>query len=299
MNIDYDKILKNIVDSKVKPTDSKSKNFLKTDTIGNVIIGRFLPYLKDLTHSDIPYFHHGWKSKLDNAGLFYLCPNSYGEKCPICTKSIQMWKSNDDILKKQSEGLRRRQNWMINFYVISDLKNPDNNGTVKIFKFGKQVRAKIDMAMEGQDKEIYGQRIWRLDAEGCSFRIMTEKNSSSKEGWPTYANSGFLPPTTISGMTNEKIGDILTNQVFDLTALFKKHTAAELIGEMQKHYFTNEIATIAQVSTPVATTGSTPLVNIPNMESAAPKQETRNESPSQSSITETELDKMLADLQGK
>jgi len=300
MNIDYDKILQTIVSASTPKTENKNKNFLKIDTIGNVITGRLLPWLKDSQYSLINHYHHGWKSKQTGTGLFYLCPNSYFEKCPICSKSVNLWRSNDPILKKVSEPIRRRQNWIVNFYVISDQKNPENNGTVKILKFGKQISDKIKMAQEGADKDIYGQRIWRLDEQGCNFRIITEKNSSSPEGWPTYNNSGFLPPSAIAGMTSDKMDDILTKQTFDLTTLFKKYSYEELTAEMNKHYFTDEIATISPnthtpAASPTAVQATTIVVPPPTQTST--KEMPNEQTKSSNGLSENELDQMLADLQ--
>jgi len=323
--INYDEILNTIVAAGSKNTDANAKNYLKTDIIGNTIVGRFLPNINDIEHSVEQVYSHGWKSKLDNSGVFQLCPNTYQEKCPSCTNSIKMWKGTDPVAKEQSKQIRRRQNWVVNFYVISDAKHPENNGLVKILKYGMQIKQKYDMATTGDDKLIYGPKIWRLDDQGCNFRIKCEQNSESKEAWPTYTNSGFLPASKIEGMTDEKIKEIL-EKVFDLTKLHQRRSYDDLLAELNKHFFTNDVISIntqssrpaqpslaavtQQLSQPTTEVITIPITPTPpstqTSESAeAPKvtQITIVNTPeavntSNTTASESEIDKMLKELQG-
>ena len=300
--IDYDALLNQIVDSQKKTADNVySKNMLKTDTIGNTIIGRLIPNLNDRDHTIVKYFHHGWKSvSKQGFNLFFLCPSTVGERCPICTQSIKMWKSGNPHLVEQSKLIRRRENKLINFYVISDLKEPKNNGTLKILRYGMQIETKIKMATEGVDKAIYGKRVFRLDEEGCNFRIMCEQNSQKKDAWPTYTNSGFLPPSKIDGMTEEKQKEILAS-VFDLTKQFELKSYSEIESELQKHFLIDESLRInssgrAESSPEIPTTNNTPIPQAPagnhEVHTPPPPQSTDSQQP-----TEDEIDKMLAELQ--
>lgn len=231
--INYEEIAKQVMEglNNSNNTNSILKNIIKCD-IGSVILGRFVLYAPNPKNSIYHYFHHGWKT---NAGQYvsYLCPKTHNERCPICTKSIQFWKSDDNFLKEASKKIRRKENWMVNFYVIDDNKNPDNNGKVKIFRFGQQIEDIVNEAMSGSDKEIYGKNIWRLD-NGCSFRIQVKPNSDKKDAWPSYTSSKFLPASPIS-MSQEDVHNILKS-THDLTSIFAKLSEDELIAELQKNY---------------------------------------------------------------
>ena len=329
--INYDELFKTIVDANNKNNNEggNSKNILKTDTIGNTIIGRLVLNLKDVPNSIFHYYHHGWKSRLDNFGIFTLCPNTYKEKCPICARSIKMWKSGDEAQKKESEGIRRRDNFLVNFFVISDAKHPENNGTLKILRYGVQIDKKIKMATEGIDKDSYGSRVWRLDDQGCNFRIICEENAekgkgSSERKWPTYNNSGFLPPSKIEGMTEAKEKEIFAG-VFDLANMYTRKSYDDMLKEMNKHYFVNEVQDLGSMqtqstpsvgdagqvsspaSTPVATppatqgagTATTPPATVSTPVPMVPTTSTPVDKPATGQVSEDQLDSMLAELQGK
>jgi hypothetical protein len=287
--IDYNDIINKITTGKVEKRENFSKDYVKTDIIGNTIIGRFLPDMKtmvktnDFTSKPFTYHHHGWKSKLDGNGLFFMCANNYGEKCPDCNQSIKMWRSEDPLVKKASEEIRKRTNHVVNFYVISNPAKPEDNGKVKLLRFGKQIHDKYVMATEGDDKQYYGDKIWRLDETGCSFRIKCEAtagnaNSSSgakKKGdvYPTYNNSGFLPAGAVEGMTADKVKAIY-DSTWELPALFKRHTVKELQAELEKHFLCNDTSIVQDVNTeskkvevsapttPVVTQPTTPAVTV-------------------------------------
>lgn len=310
--INYNELINKITTGKMeKRENTASKDFLKIDIFGNTIIGRFLPDVKTIVATNnfeaMPwtYYHHGWTSKQDaSTGVFCVCPNTYNERCPICKQSVTMWKSNDPVQKKLSERIRRRQTSMVNFYVINNPANPEDNGKVKILRFGKQINNKYIMATEGDDKVFFGDRIWKLTAEGCSFRIKCEKNvtnfnssttRSSGEAWPDYNNSGFLPAGPIDDMTEDKINEIM-DSVFELPKMYPRISPAEAQKLLDQHYNCNDIAL---VSMPPATVAE-PVAKAPtsNIDTTQASNLTETAAPAASSESdEDQIDKMLAELQ--
>lgn len=229
--------LADMVNGKLSASNSESfsKDILKVE-IGDTVTGRFVLNPKDPTNTIWPYAWHGWKSTNGSGkSIFVLCPSTYGETCPICQKSIKLWKSNNADDKALSKKINRRRNRMVNFYVIDDSKNPDNNGTVKIFRYGEQIDEKIKDATIGDDKELYGNRIWSLDETGCNFRIKVTPNHDGKDAWPTYVKSSFYPPSKIDGMTPERQEEIF-NSAFDLTKQFESKTYKELAALLDEHF---------------------------------------------------------------
>ena len=235
MTIDYSKLTSEILAGiNEKTENSLYKNFL-TPSVGSVIIGRFIPNMKNPRCSKYHYFHHGWKTQ-KGSYVTFLCPSTYGEHCPICKKSIQMWKSGDSFQMEASKKIRRKENWVANFYVIDDNNNKKNNESVKLFRFGKQINDKLTEALEGLDKDILGPDIFRLDEKGFNFRIRVTENSENKsKKFNTYAASQFITSRgPIDGVGVEEISKILS-ATYDLEALYPKVGFNDLESALQSY----------------------------------------------------------------
>lgn len=236
MSIDYDKLTDEIMQGMSDSTGESSglgKHILKTE-IGDTILCRFLLFKPSPKDSVYHYFHHGWRTS-SGQYVSYLCPSTSNETCPICRKSINFWKSNNPFLVEASKKIRRKENWMVNVYVIDDAKHPENNGKVKLFRFGKQIKTIIDEATTGVDKDIFGKNIWRLDEKGCNFRITVKPNSDKKDAWPSYTASKFLPPSDL-GLSDEQVRTLL-DSAFDMTKLYDRQLSyEELSAELQKYF---------------------------------------------------------------
>jgi len=241
--IDYDALTSEIMDGmKDKPESGIFSHIIKTE-IGDSVLGRFLIHKENPKESMHHYMHHGWKT---NSGEYvsYRCPSLEGKKCPICAKSIQFWKSDDPFLKEQSKKIRRKENWISKFYVIENLKNPKMNNQLKLFRFGKQVNSIVQDALNGEDKEIFGKNIWRLDEKGCNFRITVKPNSDSRDAWPSYSSSKFLPPSEID-LTDEQIMELL-NDPLDHTKIFEEQLSYDELLEALQVNFLDELQEIAE-----------------------------------------------------
>jgi hypothetical protein len=82
--------------------------------------------------------------------------------------------------------------YIANVYIISDPKNPANEGTVKLFKFGKKIFDKIMAAMqpEFEDEEsINPFDFW----QGANFKLKIRK----VDGYWNYDKSEFESPSPL------------------------------------------------------------------------------------------------------
>lgn len=213
------------------------KDILKTE-IGKTYTVRFIANTKvKPIQTFYHYHHHTWTSKSTGQYVNGLCPTTWGDRCPICEQRFKLYKSGTEQDKALATLINRKENWLTNCYVISDGSDANNNGTVKILRFGKQVKDIIMQAVEGDDaKEIGADAIFDLSEKGCNFRIKVEKNEG---GYPTYIFSKFLNKGPIDGMTPEKIKEA-QNAVYDLTKLFESKTAAELTEMVNVHLLCKE-----------------------------------------------------------
>ena len=132
---------------------------------------------------------------------------------------------------------------MVNVYVVSDPKNPENNGTIKVLRYGRQLNKIIESAISGDDAAEYGAKIFDLSENGCNLRIKAEL-VSDKPGapkYPTYTASKFLSPSAIEGLDEDKINSTYNN-IYDLQTFLDHKSAEELKEVINVHFYGQEVA---------------------------------------------------------
>ena len=158
---------------------------------GSAVI-RFLP------NEEVPfvkYYQHGFEVN----GRWYIenCPTSIGKDCPVCTANSELWnasKNPKDPRKATARDRKRKLNYVSNVYVISDPANPENEGKVFLFRYGKTI---YDMIMDKVDPEDeFGDGIEPIDVfdfwEGADFKFRIRRNS---DGYADYDKSEFDSPS--------------------------------------------------------------------------------------------------------
>lgn len=207
------------------------KDIMKTQ-VGNTYIVRLIPNMDDVSKTTYHYFNHGWKSLATGQYVSCLCPTTVGNRCPICEERVRLYRGDADD-KENAKLLGRKEQWLVNVYVISDPTNKDNEGQIKILRYGKQLDKIINDAIDGIDKDEFGARIFDLTEEGCNLRIAVEKNEG---GYPSYTSSKFLRESEIKGLTEAKIDEIHDN-IFQLDKVFDVKTPEEVKDMLDTHYF--------------------------------------------------------------
>ena len=115
-----------------------------------------------------------------------------GQKDPVSEYNSQLWnsglESDKDVARKQ----KRKLSYYSNIYVVKDPVNPDNEGKVFLFKFGKKIFDKITAAMqpEFEDEEpINPFDFW----QGANFKLKIKKVA----GYWNYDSSEFARPDAL------------------------------------------------------------------------------------------------------
>jgi hypothetical protein len=184
---------------------------LETDSAGNgYAIIRFLP---GPTDDDLPFvklYNHGFKG---TSGRWFIenCPTTNGGTCPVCEENGTLWSSGVEKNKEIARSHKRKTSFISNILVVSDPKNPDNEGKVFMFRYGKKIFDKImDMANPEFEDET---PVNPFDpVEGCNFKIKQRK----VEGFPNYDKSEFEKPAEIG--TAKEIAKVI-EQLHDLNAI--------------------------------------------------------------------------------
>jgi hypothetical protein len=182
------------------PTVDKSGN-------GMAVI-RFLPAPSIDGDDGLPWvrrFDHGFQGPggwfIDN------CLTTVGDKCPVCEHNSTLWNSgveaNKEIVRKQ----KRRLSYVANIYVVSDPSNPQNEGTVRLFKFGKKIFDKISEAMNPEfadETPVNPFDLW----EGANFKLKIR----NVEGYRNYDKSEFADKSALLDGDDAKLEAIYTKE---------------------------------------------------------------------------------------
>jgi hypothetical protein len=165
---------------------------LERDKSGNgAAIIRFLPPPAVDGDDALPWvriFDHGFKGP---TGKWYIenSLTTLNQKDPVSEYNSKLWnESSDDASwqRKQARDQKRRLHYISNILVISDPKNPDNEGKVFLFKYGKKIFDKITMLMNPEfegDKPVNPFDFWK----GANFKLRIR----TVDGYPNYDQSIF------------------------------------------------------------------------------------------------------------
>jgi hypothetical protein len=177
----------------------------EVDKAGNgMAVIRFLPAPAADGDDALPWvrvFSHGFQGPggwfIDN------CLTTLNEKCPVCEHNNTLWNSgieaNKDIARKQ----KRKLSYIANILVISDPANKENEGQIKLFKFGKKIFDKITEAMNPEfadETPVNPFDLW----EGANFKLKIR----NVEGYRNYDKSEFADKSALFDGDDEKLEDL-------------------------------------------------------------------------------------------
>jgi len=219
---------------------SKFKEFLKPEP-GNMYTVRLVPNLKDPAKTFFHYYSHSWESFSTGQFMSAVSPNTFGERDPISEAYLSIMKHGTEGDKKKARAIGRRENWLVNAYVLNDPTRPDNNGKVKILRYGKQLHKIIMDALAGDDSDDYGEKIFDLTGSGVNFKIKVERQGD----FPTYVSSKFSLPSEIEGLTEDNMEEIHSN-IHELDNVFTVKGYDDLKLMLDEHYYGKDAAASAQ-----------------------------------------------------
>ena len=129
-----------------------------------------------------------WSHAFQGPGGWYIenSLTTIGKDDPVGELNRSLWnsgrESDKDIARKQ----KRKLSYYANIYVVKDSSNPENEGQVKLYKFGKKIFDKITAAMqpEFEDEEpINPFDFWK----GANFKLKIKQVA----GFWNYDSSEF------------------------------------------------------------------------------------------------------------
>ena len=178
------------------------------DKSGNgYAVFRFLPAVQD---EDLPWARL-WSHAFQGPGG-WLIENSLttlNQKCPISEANSLLWNSGVEADKDIARKRKRKLSYYANILIVSDSKHPENEGQVKLYRFGKKIFDKITEAMKPEFEDetpINPFDFW----EGANFKLKIRK----VDGYWNYDKSEFEGPSAV--FDNDEAIEELWNKQFPL-----------------------------------------------------------------------------------
>tara|TARA_R110000744_G_scaffold10369_4_gene32338 strand:+ start:43279 stop:44178 length:900 start_codon:yes stop_codon:yes gene_type:complete len=202
-----------------------------TDPNGsNVYTVRILPVIEAPEKTFFEYISFGWESLETGKYIQEVSPSTHDERCYINEARSKIYRLGTEDEKERVKAVRRRTQYLVNVYIVDDPIKPENNGTVKIMRYGKQLDDIIRPSIMGEDSDEIGDKAFMLSKEGMSLKVKVTKNGD----FPSFVTSRFANSTDI-GVTKVKSEEIYKS-VHDLESIFEIKTNDQLEKVWKEHY---------------------------------------------------------------
>ena len=188
----FDAITK-ALETKMTPENQQSNNKYQDDRLwkpeldktGNgYAVLRFLPASNG---EEMPW-QRVWTHAFQDKGGWFIenSLTTLNQKDPVSEENTRLWNTGIDSDKDIARKRKRKLSYYENIYVVSDPKHPENEGQVKLYKFGKKIFDKITEAMQPafeDEQAINPFDFWK----GANFKLKIRK----VDGYWNYDKSEF------------------------------------------------------------------------------------------------------------
>ena len=164
---------------------------LECDKSGNgYAVIRFLPAPNG---EDLPFvklYSHAFQG----SGGWYIenSLTTLNQRDPVSELNTELWNNGTDSGKEIARKQKRKLTYVSNIYVVKDPANPDNEGKVFLYKYGKKIFDKITAAMQPEFEDetpIDPFDFW----QGANFKL----KAKNVAGYRNYDSSEFAAQSSL------------------------------------------------------------------------------------------------------
>ena len=188
----FDKLTK-ALEENLNPEDSKKQNKYQDERLWNPELDKtgngyaVLRFLPATSGEDMPWVRL-WSHAFQGPGGWYIenSLTTLGHKDPVSEENTRLWNTGVESDKGIARNRKRKLSYYSNVLIVSDPAHPENEGQVKLFKFGKKIFDKITEAMQPEfddETPINPFDFWK----GANFKLKIRK----VDGFWNYDKSEF------------------------------------------------------------------------------------------------------------
>ena len=204
---------------------------------------RFLPPPNGEEMAWAKIFNHGFQGP----GGWYIenSLTTLGQKDPLAEYNSTLWNSGIEANKEIARKQKRRLTYISNIFVVEDKTNPQNEGKVFLFRYGKKIFDKVSSMANPEFEDESPVDVFSL-WDGANFKLKIRK----VDGFSNYDKSEFITSAPLFE-DEPKLEETWNSQ----------HSLTEFVGE-DKFKTYNELKTrldivLGNVTTPAMTAPAT------------------------------------------
>jgi hypothetical protein len=233
------------------PSDGAKKSYTdetmwkpELDKTGNgYAVVRFLPTPDGEEMPWVSYFDHGFQGP----GGWYIEKSltTLNKQDPVSEYNTQLWNTGIEANKEIARKQKRRLHYVSNVYVVSDPKNPDNEGKVFKYRYGKKIFEALKEAISPAFEDEKAINPFDLRDEGANFKIKIRK----VDGYWNYDKSEFDSVTPLfddEAKLNQVFGQV--HSLSDVIAPSEFKTYEELKEKLERVLGSASTSTAESVS---------------------------------------------------
>jgi len=176
----------------------------EVDKAGNgYAVIRFLPAPNG---EDLPWAQV-WTHAFQGPGGWYIenSLTTLGKKDPVSDLNRELWNSGGEgsPQRAQARNQKRKLNYYSNIYVVKDSANPENEGKVFLYRYGKKIFDKIMESMQPafeDETPVNPFDLWK----GADFKLKITKVA----GFWNYDKSEFDAPAVLGDLSDKELEGI-------------------------------------------------------------------------------------------
>lgn len=209
--------------SDMKQSGSKDDRYwsptVDASGVGSAVL-RFLPAKSDDETPFAKTYRHAFQE--NNSWFIDNCPTTIGQECPVCVANSKLWNSGLDVDKEEARKHKRRLEYIVNVLVVKDPGNRENEGQVKLFRFGAKIWEKVEECFSPDPDS--GEEAFNPFGfyEGANFNLKI----SNVAGYRNYDKSKFVKSADLEN-TDELLEKIYSLSEFSDPKNYKSYEELE------------------------------------------------------------------------
>ena len=183
-----------------------------------------------------------------------------GKKDPVSDLNRELWNSGGEgsPQRAQARNQKRKLNYYSNIYVVKDSANPENEGKVFLYRYGKKIFDKVMESMQPafeDESPVNPFDLWK----GADFKLKITKVA----GFWNYDKSEFDAPSTLGDLKDKELESIWQQEhslaAYTAEDQFKPYEELkERLDRTLKSTYRPDPETVDEEATPVPTPTAAP-----------------------------------------